>query len=52
MFLTGGLNNRWQLDRCGHGRHSKRNAEKDGEQPSPKKVSGSMRLHLLRTDLI
>ena len=52
MLLAGGLNNRRQLDRCGHDRHSTRNAEKHGEQPLPKKMSGSIRLHPLRTDLI
>ena len=52
MLLAGGFNNRRQLDRCGHDRHSTRDNEKHGEQPLPKKMSGSIRLRPLRTDLI
>src|ERR1700693_6346279 len=52
MLLTGGLDNRWQLERCSHDRHCTHNPEKRGEQPLPKKMSGSIRPYPIRTDPI
>ena len=37
MLLAGRLDNRRQLERCGHDRHCTRNAEKRGKQPCLRK---------------